>query len=205
MCERFNVQHIGIDVTGVGYGVFDLVREFFPRATPIHYSLETKNALVLKAQDTIQGQRIEWDAGWNDIAAAFLTIKRGATASGQITYSASRTEATGHADVAWAVMHALAKEPLNFNKQRKSRWSTMESLHDRTHATTSSEASGPGLQFRRAGVGAVYRNGRIPGRVRQPRRALVHPARITYRAGPAAARQRAPRHHPAVQAQPAAA
>ncbi|MFO6973781.1 terminase, partial [Pseudomonas aeruginosa] len=89
-------------------GVFDLVKDFFPRATPIHYSLEAKNALVLKAQDVIQGKRIEWDAGWTEVAAAFLSIKRGTTASGLITYSASRTEATGHADVAWSIMHALA-------------------------------------------------------------------------------------------------
>ncbi|WP_338522426.1 terminase family protein [Pseudomonas batumici] len=201
LCERFNVQHIGIDVTGVGYGVFDLVREFFPRATPIHYSLETKNALVLKAQDTIQGTRIEWDAGWNDIAAAFLTIKRGATASGQITYSASRTEATGHADIAWAVMHALAKEPLNFNKQRKSRWSTVEGRDDRTQAATSREAPDAGVQFWRAGTGAVQRAGRVSGRVRQPRRAFLHAARVSYRVGPVAPRQRAPRHDPALQAQ----
>ncbi|WP_324834556.1 phage terminase large subunit family protein [Pseudomonas saxonica] len=46
LTERFNVQHIGIDITGVGYGVFDLVRDFYPKATPIHYSLETKNLLV---------------------------------------------------------------------------------------------------------------------------------------------------------------
>lgn len=124
LTERFNVQHIGIDVTGVGYGVFDLVRDFYAKATPIHYSLEAKNALVLKAQDTIQGSRIEWDAGWTDIAQAFLTIKRGATNSGQITYSASRTEATGHADIAWAVMHALSNEPLNTNKRRRSRYVT---------------------------------------------------------------------------------
>ncbi len=62
ICEHFNVEHIDINVTGVGYGVFDLVRDFYPRATPIHYSLETKNMLVLKAQDTIQARRIEWDA-----------------------------------------------------------------------------------------------------------------------------------------------
>ncbi|RMN07389.1 Phage terminase, ATPase subunit [Pseudomonas syringae pv. coriandricola] len=28
LTERFNVQHIGIDTTGIGYGVFDLVRDF---------------------------------------------------------------------------------------------------------------------------------------------------------------------------------
>ncbi|MNU10278.1 hypothetical protein D3C72_2573400 [compost metagenome] len=54
-----------------------MVKDFFPRATPIHYSLEAKTALVLKAQDVIQGKRLEWDAGWTEVAAAFLSIKRG--------------------------------------------------------------------------------------------------------------------------------
>lgn len=203
LCDRFNVQYIGIDVTGVGYGVFDLVRDFFPRATPIHYSLETKNTLVLKAQDTIQGRRIEWDAGWSDIAAAFLTIKRGATGSGQITYSASRTDATGHADIAWAVMHALAHEPLNVNKKRRSRWSTLEGSHARSQAAESSQSAG--VQLRRARVGPGRQPGRIPRCVRQRRRADLHTAGVTHRIVQVAAGQRAPRHHPALQAQPAAA
>lgn len=212
LCERFNVQHIGIDVTGVGYGVFDLVRDFFPRATPIHYSLETKNTLVLKAQDTIQGRRIEWDAGWNDIAAAFLTIKRGATNSGQITYSASRTDATGHADIAWAVMHALAHEPLNVNKQRRSRWSTLEGSHERAQATHTTHRPGQpyaaqstGIQLRCPRVGANRQYGRVSGRFRQRRRPDLHATGVSHRSGQAAAGQRSPRHHSALQAQPAAA
>nr|WP_313403205.1 terminase family protein [Pseudomonas sp.] len=208
LCERFNVQHIGIDVTGVGYGVFDLVRDFYPRATPIHYSLETKNSLVLKAQDTIQGSRIEWDAGWNDIAAAFLTIKRGATASGQITYSASRTDATGHADIAWAVMHALANEPLNTNKRRRSRWSTLsQGSHGRAQSgsATATTNARSGLHVRGAGIGAGRQPGRVPGRVRQRRRQDLHAAGVAPRARPAAARERPPRCHSQVQAQPAVA
>lgn len=204
LCERFNVQHIGIDITGVGYGVFDLVRDFFPRATPIHYSLETKNTLVLKAQDTIQGRRIEWDASWNDIAAAFLTIKRGATTSGQITYSASRTDATGHADIAWAVMHALAHEPLNVHKKRRSRWSTLEGSHERSRAT-GHPPQGKNIQLRRARVGPDRPPGRIHGRIRQRRRPALHPARVPHRPGEIAARQRPPRHHPTLQTQFAAA
>ncbi|RMQ48782.1 hypothetical protein ALQ04_04300 [Pseudomonas cichorii] len=122
LTQRFNVQHIGIDTTGVGIGVYDMVKDFYPRATSIHYSLEAKTTLVLKAQDVISSGRIQWDAGWNDIAAAFLTVKKGTTNGGQITYSASRTDATGHADIAWAVMHALQHEPLNTNKTRRSRY-----------------------------------------------------------------------------------
>ena len=190
LTERFNVQHIGIDITGVGYGVFDLVRDFYPRATPIHYSLETKNALVLKAQDTITGSRIEWDAGWNDIAAAFLTIKRGTTNSGQITYSASRTDATGHADIAWAIMHALAHEPLNTNKRRRSRYA-MQGTHGQ--ATTSKAAPTgttalAGVHVRSTRSSAQRQHRAVPGRIRQRRRPAVQAARFPRRPGQAAAR-----------------
>lgn len=209
LCERFNVQHIGIDVTGVGYGVFDIVRDFFPRATPIHYSLEAKNALVLKAQDTIQAGRIQWDAGWTDVAQAFLTIKRGTTASGQITYSASRTDATGHADIAWAVMHALHHEPLNTNKRRRSRYSTLDQgSHGKAKKTAQqagTTAQHPGVLVRSAGAGADRQHRRVPGRLPQSRRPAVCAPGVAHRAGQTAARQRAPRRHPEVQAQPAAA
>lgn len=211
LTERFNVQHIGIDVTGVGYGVFDLVRDFYAKATPIHYSLEAKNALVLKAQDTIQGSRIEWDAGWTDIAQAFLTIKRGATNSGQITYSASRTEATGHADIAWAVMHALSNEPLNTNKRRRSRYVTSnQSSHGQpqTQKAPSSPTTATAnalVYVRGAGAGAVRQHRRVRGCVSQRRRQDLQTAGVTGGPGQAVARQRAPRRHSEIQAQPVAA
>ncbi|HIE1734136.1 TPA: terminase large subunit domain-containing protein [Pseudomonas aeruginosa] len=210
LCERFNVQHIGIDITGVGYGVFDLVKDFFPRATPIHYSLEAKNALVLKAQDVIQGKRIEWDAGWTEVAAAFLSIKRGTTASGLITYSASRTEATGHADVAWSIMHALAHEPLNTNKRRRSRYS-LSSSTQATHGKAKTTAAGTTAQrrarvlVRRTGTGADTEYRRVPGRLRQRVRADLPAARVAPGTGQAAARKPPSRRHRTVQAQPAVA
>jgi uncharacterized protein YjcR len=210
LTERFNVQHIGIDTTGIGYGVFDLVRDFYPRATSIHYSLETKNTLVLKAQDTIQGSRIEWDAGWNDIAQAFLTIKRGTTGGGQVTYSASRTDASGHADIAWAIMHALAHEPLNTNKQRRSRYSMTGSANDGAKKTTAntgnrSPRASADVFIRRSGTGTERKHRAIPGRVRHARRSDLHAAGVAPGAGQTAARQRTPRRHSRVQAQPAAA
>jgi uncharacterized protein YjcR len=211
LTERFNVQHIGIDVTGVGYGVFDLVRDFYAKATPIHYSLEAKNALVLKAQDTIQGSRIEWDAGWTDIAQAFLTIKRGATNSGQITYSASRTDATGHADIAWAVMHALANEPLNTNKRRRSRYVTSnQTSHGQpqtqkaTHSPTTAAAHAL-VYVRGAGTGVIRQHRRVRGCVPQRRRRDLQAAGFAGWPGQAAARQCPPRRHSEVQTQPAAA
>lgn len=72
--------------------------------------------LVLKAKDVIENGRLEWNSVWSDIGHAFLTIRQGLTNSGQMTYSAGRTANTGHADVAWAIMHALAHEPLTEQK-----------------------------------------------------------------------------------------
>lgn len=119
LTQQFNFVHIGIDVTGPGIGVFESVQAFFPAAMPITYGVQTKTTLVLKAKDVIESGRIQWDASLTDIAHAFLTIRQGTTGNGMITYSAGRTEATGHADVAWAIMHALANEPLNSQHQRK--------------------------------------------------------------------------------------
>ena len=85
----------------------------FPAARRITYSVEVKNRLVLKAKDVISRGRLEFDAGWTDIAQAFLSIRKTMTASGrQATYEANRSEETGHADLAWATMHALDHEPL---------------------------------------------------------------------------------------------
>ncbi len=209
LTERFNVQHIGIDTTGIGYGVFDLVRDFYPRATSIHYSLETKNTLVLKAQDTIQGSRIEWDAGWNDIAQAFLTIKRGTTGGGQVTYSASRTDASGHADIAWAIMHALAHEPLNTNKQRRSRYtfsgSSTHGQASKKPTAKTSIRSDARIFIRCTGTGPDRKHRALPGRVRHPRRPDLHAAGVTPRPGQTATRQRSSRRHSRLQAQSVAA
>lgn len=118
---RYNVTYIGIDTTGMGVGVFPLVKQFFPMATAINYSPEVKTRMVLKAQNIISKARLEFDAGWTDIAQAFMTIRKTITASGrQVTYEAARNDETGHADVAWACMHALDNEPfegVNGNQQ----------------------------------------------------------------------------------------
>ncbi|SOD27678.1 Uncharacterized protein YjcR [Variovorax sp. YR752] len=111
--ERYNVAFIGIDTTGLGQGVYQLVSKFFPAAKAINYSLEVKTRLVLKAKSVISKGRLEFDAGWVDLAHAFLAIRKTLTASGRnITFEAGRTEDTGHADLAWACMHALDNEPL---------------------------------------------------------------------------------------------
>ncbi|AOK03290.1 terminase family protein [Burkholderia sp. AU28942] len=113
LTRRYRVTYIGIDTTGIGQGVYQLVTKFFPAATPFHYSVEIKTALVMKAQNVIRKGRLEFDTGWKDLAAAFMAIKKTITPSGlQVTYKASRSEEASHGDLAWACMHALANEPL---------------------------------------------------------------------------------------------
>ena len=120
----FNMTFIGVDVTGIGYGVFELIQNFARRqAVAIRYNVETKTQLVLKMIDVIENQRIEWDAQEKDIAASFMSVKKATTQSGDnLTFIADRSAEHGHADVFFAIAHALFNEPLNWKNKRKSTW-----------------------------------------------------------------------------------
>src|SRR5690554_484378 len=111
--ERYTVGYIGIDSTGMGTGVAQLVRQFFPALTTFSYNVEVKTRLVLKMYDVIKNGRLEFDAGWTDVAQSLMAIRKTTTAGGrQFTYTAGRNDETGHADLAWALMHAIHNEPL---------------------------------------------------------------------------------------------
>lgn len=111
--QRYWVTYIGIDTTGMGAAVAQLVRQFFPGLRTFSYSPEVKTRLVMKAVDVISKGRLEFDAGWTDVAQSLMAIRKTITAGGrQFTYTAGRNETTGHADLAWALFHALQNEPL---------------------------------------------------------------------------------------------
>ncbi|MEI3699299.1 terminase ATPase subunit family protein [Klebsiella pneumoniae] len=113
LTEKYNVEYIGIDATGLGIGVFQLVRSFYPAARDIRYTPEMKTAMVLKAKDVIRRGCLEYDVSATDITTSFMAIRKTMTSSGRsATYEASRTEEASHADIAWATMHALLNEPL---------------------------------------------------------------------------------------------
>lgn len=113
ICEQYHVSYIGIDTTGIGSAVYQLVSKFFPAATAFTYNPDVKVRLVLKALNVIEKGRLEYDAGWNDLTQSFMAIRKTTTPSGrQATFEAGRSEDVSHADLAWATMHALAHEPL---------------------------------------------------------------------------------------------
>jgi len=112
ICAKYNVTRIGIDTTGAGRSVHQLVVKWFPTAHAYHYSVPLKTAMVLKAKNVISKGRLEFDSGWIDVLSSFMAIKPQFTSKG-VTYTADRAGGVGHADVAWAVMHALFFEPLD--------------------------------------------------------------------------------------------
>ncbi|ENJ0744407.1 terminase family protein, partial [Salmonella enterica] len=90
--SRYNMTYIGIDVTGMGIGVYEMVEGFARReAKAIHYSVESKNRLVMKMIDVVDSNRIEWNEEQKEIATAFLQVKKTTTASGNaMTFVADR-------------------------------------------------------------------------------------------------------------------
>lgn len=113
LTQKYTVEYIGIDATGLGQGVFQLVRSFYPAAREIRYTPEMKTAMVLKAKDTIRRGCLEYDVSAADLTQSFMSIRKTMTSSGRSsTYEASRTEEASHADLAWATMHVLINEPL---------------------------------------------------------------------------------------------
>ena len=113
MTEKYNVVHICIDSTGLGQGVLQIVKKFFPAVKSLQYSVEVKTRLVMKAASLMRAGRFEFDSGDVDLQRSFLAIKREMTGSGKsVTYAAGRGGETGHADLAWACMNAMDNEPL---------------------------------------------------------------------------------------------
>jgi len=111
--DRYNVEHIGIDVTGLGEAVAKVVEKKFPLVTRHLYTALLKMQMVLQCLHLMRRGRLQWDAGWSDLAQSFMAIRRDMTAAGgAATYTAGRNKKTGHSELAWAAMHALHHEPI---------------------------------------------------------------------------------------------
>ena len=99
--KKYNVEYIGIDATGLGVGVFQLVRSFYPAARDIRYTPEMKKPQwCSKAKDVIRRGCLEYDVSATDITSSFMAIRKTMTSSGRsATYEASRSEEASHADL----------------------------------------------------------------------------------------------------------
>ncbi len=114
LTQKYRVTEIAIDGTGMGTAVHQLVKKFFPLARRLDYSPLVKSQMVLKAKNVFARGRIQFDAGWIDLARALMSIHPQLTkGQRQLTYVARRSAETGHGDMAWALLHALYCEPLD--------------------------------------------------------------------------------------------
>ncbi|HCB1323515.1 TPA: terminase family protein, partial [Klebsiella pneumoniae] len=100
MLSRYNVQHIGIDGTGIGEAVYQLVKKHFPAAVCYQFSPASKRMLVLKMQQLVRGGRWEYDRGELDLVGAFNSVRKIVTPGGVITYDTDRSRGVSHGDLA---------------------------------------------------------------------------------------------------------
>jgi len=127
ICQKYRVAYIGMDKSGMGTGIAQLIQEFFPNLTTFTYSIDVKTQLVMKGMDVLNKGRFEFDAGATEVAQSLMAIKKTLTASQkQMTFEASRAENIGHADLAFAIFHAFFNEPLSLENDGNSKKSTME-------------------------------------------------------------------------------
>ena len=110
-CDDYNVSRIVIDKTGMGSGVFQEVKKFYPTVQGLDYNADLKNEMVLKTQNLIQKRRLKFDSGDNDIVTSFMTVKKRITGTGKITYVSDRSEDASHGDISWAVMNCILNVP----------------------------------------------------------------------------------------------
>lgn len=110
-CDDYNVSRIVIDKTGMGSGVFQEVKKFYPTVQGLDYNADLKNEMVLKTQNLIQKRRLKFDSGDNDIVTSFMTVKKRITGTGKITYVSDRSEDASHGDISWAIMNCILNVP----------------------------------------------------------------------------------------------
>ncbi|PRM51172.1 terminase large subunit domain-containing protein [Haemophilus influenzae] len=124
-CDDYNVTRIVIDKTGMGSGVYQEVRKFYPMAQGLEYNADLKNEMVLKTQNLIQKRRLKFDSGDNDIVSSFMTVKKRITGTGKITYVSDRSEDASHGDLSWAIMNCILNVPYGFGGDVSSNKSTI--------------------------------------------------------------------------------
>ncbi len=121
LLERYNVQELAIDITGIGHGTAEHVRAFFPRLKEVTFSQDTKAELITKGLDVVETKRLEIPDDYLDIIKSMLQLYISTSDGGSLAYKARRNAETGHADLAFALLLALSFEKMNYSNRRKGR------------------------------------------------------------------------------------
>jgi hypothetical protein len=92
MLTRYNVQHIGIDGSGIGEAVYQLVKKLPGGGVlPVLASQQAHAG----TEDAATGSRRSWeyDRGEYDLITAFSAVRKVVTPGGVITYDTDRAAA----------------------------------------------------------------------------------------------------------------
>ncbi|MBQ4836789.1 terminase large subunit domain-containing protein [Pseudoalteromonas luteoviolacea] len=118
LTKIYQVDHIGVDKTGMGMGVAELVSNHNHNVQQLHLNPDLKNHLVTKTINVIENKRFEFDSNTIGVAQSFINVRREVRGD-NVVYATNRSASIGHGDVAWAIMFALYDEPLDGNSINK--------------------------------------------------------------------------------------
>ncbi|HHW7450596.1 terminase family protein [Pasteurella multocida subsp. multocida] len=122
--EEYNVTKMMIDKTGLGAGVYQEVKKFYPAAIGLDYNVDLKNEMVIKTLNLIQKRRLKFDG--KEVISSFMTVKKRLTRSGrQMTYVSDRSKDASHGDICWAVMNCVLNIPFGENLNHHKNGSTI--------------------------------------------------------------------------------
>ena len=119
--KRYNVIQLAMDTQGIGAGTAEHVRAYFPRMKEFKFTQDSKAELITKALDVVETKRMEIPEDWHDLITAMLQVYITTSDGGSLTYKARRNEATGHADLAFALFLVLSFEKMNHANRRRGR------------------------------------------------------------------------------------
>jgi uncharacterized protein YjcR len=114
LTKRYNITELVMDTSGIGYGAYQLVQKFYTRVEALVYTPKLKEQMVTKTLDVISSNRFEFSIENKQIINSFMSIGQKASKRGGVIITANRTNDSGHADVAFAIMHTLFKESVDY-------------------------------------------------------------------------------------------
>ncbi len=123
---RYNVEHVGIDVTGGnGEAVYQIVKRLFPAAIPYTFTLSSKRSLVLKMLQNNACLAVADHRAECELVAAFNAVRKVKhLAALSLTYL-HRARGISYGDLAWATMLAVINEPIGGEGENE-RFTVME-------------------------------------------------------------------------------
>ena len=117
LAKKYNIDQIIIDSSGIGAILHDLMIKWFPRAIGLRFDPFLKSQMVHKGQLFFRSRKIEFDAGWVDVANDLRAIHPKLTKTGgQLTYDATRANGS-HGEYGWCLLLSLHLAPVDGDYQ----------------------------------------------------------------------------------------